>query len=75
MLVILKDKPETFEWKNVTKTAVKNLGIYTGHEKIECYNKDWIKTIMKWKNYLNHGKDENFLCFGKCTIINTLALA
>ena len=44
LLGILKDKHETIEGINVTKTAVMSLGIYIGHDKIECYNNNWMKT-------------------------------
>ena len=27
----------------VTNRAVKCLGIYIGHDKLECYNRNWIK--------------------------------
>ena len=43
----------------MTKTAVKTLGIYIGHDKAECYNKNWIKTYHEMEKFLNHGKDEN----------------
>ena len=48
----------------VTNGAVKCLGIYIGHDKLECYNKNWMKVyhdaeklfesiVYFWKMYDN----------------------
>ena len=75
LLGILKDKHKTIEGINVTKTAVKTLGIYIGHDKAECYNKNWMKTYHEMEKLFESWKRRKLSIFGKCTIINRLALS
>ena len=75
MLGIFKDKHETTEGINVTKTYVKSLGIYIGHDRVECYNKNWMKTYREMEKLSESWKRRKLSIFGKCTIISTLALS
>ena len=59
----------------MTKTVVKSLGIYIGHDKIECYNNNWMKTYHEMEKFFESWKRRKLSIFGKCTIINTLALS
>ena len=71
LLGILKDKHKTIEGINVTKTAVKTLGIYIGHDKAECYNKNWMKTYHEMEKLFESWKRRKLSNFWKCTIINS----
>ena len=61
----------------MTKKAVKCLGIYIGHEKEECYNKNWMKIYHDmeklfdfecWKKKINSA-------WKKTCVINTLTIS
>lgn len=44
----------------VTNKSVKCLGIHVGHDKIECYNKNWMKIYHDIDTICsNRGKEEN----------------
>ena len=49
------------------------LCIYLGHDKIQCYEKNWLRKLEKLEKLLSLWKRRNLTIFGKCTIINTLA--
>ena len=59
----------------MTNTAVKSLGIYIGHDKDECYNKNWMETYHVMEKLFESLKRRKLSVFGKCTIINTHALS
>ena len=59
----------------ITKTCIKSLGIYLGHDKIECYHKNWTNRLEKLEKILSVWKRRKLTLFGKCTIINTLAIS
>lgn len=59
----------------ITKSCIKSLGIYMGHDKSECYEKNWTSKLEKLERILSVWKKRNLTIFGKCTIINTLAIS
>ena len=59
----------------IAKNCVKSLGIYLGHDKIQCYEKNWLSKLEKLEKLLSVWKRRNLTIFGKCTIINTLAIS
>lgn len=61
----LKDKHSNIDEINVTNDAVRCLGIFIGHDKEQCFDLNWKKITMIWKNFLNHGKKENLLFLEK----------
>ena len=57
----------------VTNKAVKCLGMYIGHDKEECYNKNWIKIYHDTEKQLfEYWKKRKLTLFGKTCVINTL---
>lgn len=60
-----KDKHSNIDEINVTNDAVRCLGIFIGHDKEQCFDLNWKKITMIWKNFLNHGKKENLLFLEK----------
>ena len=71
----LKNKFESIGGIKVTKKAVKCLGIYIGQDRIECYNKNWMKIYHEIDLLFESWKRRKLSLFGKCTIINALALS
>ena len=71
----LKGRYRNIEGINVTDKAVKCLGIYLGHDKIECYNKNWMKIYHDTEKLFESWKKRKLSLFGKCCVINTLALS
>mgnify|MGYP000527767340 FL=1 len=59
----------------ITKTCIKSLGIYLGHDKTVCYEKNWISKLEKLEKILSVWKRRNLTIFGKCTVVNTLAIS
>lgn len=59
----------------ITKTCIKSLGIYLGHDRIECYEQNWISKLEKLEKILSVWKRRNLTIFGKCTVVNTLAIS
>lgn len=59
----------------VTNKSVKCLGIHVGHDKIECYNKNWMKIYHDIDTLFESWKRRKLTLFGKCTVINSLALS
>ena len=49
------------------------LGIYIGHDKPSCYQKNWKKKIEKMKLVFERWKNRNLSIFGKSLIIKSLA--
>ena len=71
----LKGRYRNIEGINVTDKAVKCLGIYLGHDKIECYNKNWMKIYHDTEKLFESWKKRKLSLFGKCCVVNTLALS
>lgn len=63
------------EGVKINRKSIKSLGIYLGHDKDECYNKNWTSKLEKLSRILSVWKKRNLTIFGKCTIINTLAIS
>ena len=59
----------------ITNGAIKCLGIYIGHDKLDCYNKNWMKVYHDVEKLFESWKRRKLSIFGKCKIINTLALS
>lgn len=53
----LKNLYDEFHGIKTTNEAVRCLEIFIGHDKVECYNKKWMKLILK--SFLNLRKEEN----------------
>ena len=70
----LKDQFENLEGIKVAKQAVKCLGIFVGHDKIECYNKNWMKIYHDIEILFESWKKRKLTLFGKVTVVNSLAL-
>ena len=45
----------------ITKTCTKSLGIYIGHDKTVCYEKNWISKLEKLEKILSVWKKRNIL--------------
>ena len=71
----LKGRYRNIEGINVTDKAVKCLGIYLGHDEIECYNKNWMTIYHDTEKLFESWKKRKLSLFGKCCVINTLALS
>ena len=71
----LKGSYRNIEGINVTDKAVKCLGIYLGHDKIECYSKNWMKIYHDTEKLFESWKKRKLSLFGKCCVVNTLALS
>lgn len=56
----LKGKHSNIGKINVTNDAVRCLGIFIGHDKEQCFDLNWKKITMIWKNFLNHGKKKTY---------------
>lgn len=54
---------------------MKSLGIHPGHDKVECYEKNWKSKLEKLKKILSVWKRRNLTIFDKCTVVNTLAIS
>ena len=59
----------------VNKTCIKTLGVYIGHDKELCYQNNWIKCISDMEKLFESWKTRNLTLFGKCCVINTLAVS
>ena len=58
----------------VNTPYIKCLGEYIGHDKIECYNKDWMKGYDNMEKRFESWKKRTLTIFGKCSVVNTLAI-
>ena len=59
----------------VNENSVKSLGIYIGHNKIECHEKNWMNYQRDIKNLLHSWKSRKLTIFGKSCIVNTWAIS
>ena len=59
----------------VNTNCLKTLGVYVGHDKELCYRNNWIRCIADMEKLLESWKTRNLTLFGKCCIINTLAIS
>ena len=56
----------------VSMKVIKVLGIYIGHDKIECYANNWTKVYDDMQKLFESWKRRKLTIFGKTCIINTL---
>lgn len=70
----LKDQFDNLKGIKVANQAVKCLGIFVGHDKIECYNKNWMKIYHDIEILFESQKKRKLTLFGKVTVVNSLAL-
>ena len=59
----------------ITNEAVKCLGIYIGHDKEECYAKNWMKIYHNIEKLFESWKKRKLTLFGKSCIVKTLAIS
>ena len=71
----LKDRYTNIQGINVNDKCLKCLGIYIDHDKEECYNKNWMNVYHEMEKLFETWKKRKLTIFGKCCIINTLAIS
>ena len=71
----LKGNFENINGIKVNTTVVKCLGIYIGHDKEECYNRNWMKVYHDMEKLFESWKRRKLTILGKCCIVNTLVLS
>jgi hypothetical protein len=59
----------------VNENSIKSLGIYIGHNKEECFEKNWMRYRRDIEKLLQSWKTRKLTLFGKCCIINSLAIS
>lgn len=75
MLGSLKNLYDELYGIKTTNKAVRCLGIFIGHDKVECYNKNWMKIYHDVEKLFESWKIIKLTLFGKSCIANTLALS
>ena len=65
------------KYKNIkfTNDAIRVLGIYIGHDKEKCHEKNWNEKINKIRLIFERWKYRNLTMFGKILIIKSLAIS
>ena len=71
----LKDRYDKLHGARMTNSAVKILGIYIGHDVVECKEKNWIQRIQKMEKVLDSWRKRYLTLSGKVCIINSQALS
>jgi hypothetical protein len=66
-----KDKIENIKWTN---KPIKTLGIYYGHDYIECEKLNWEKKIEKMNSLFLSWSKRNLSILGKVLIIKALIM-
>ncbi len=69
----LKNSIPEYETIKFTNGAVRCLGVYVGHNKLECDEKNWTEKINKMEKVFERWKHRHLTLFGKVLIIKTLA--
>ena len=64
----------TFNIK-VNTTCLKCLGTCLGHDKDECFKRNWENTMNDMEKLFESWKKRTLTTFGKCRIINILAIS
>lgn len=54
---------------------VLSIWVYLGHNYKECYEKNWTSKLEKLERILSVWKKRNLTIFGKCTVVNTIAIS
>ena len=70
-----KNNPDTMYGIKFNNGPVRCLGIYVGHDKQACYQKNWIDKLEKFQKLLDSWRTRDLTLFGKVLIIKTLALS
>jgi len=60
---------------NFTDNPVRCFGIYVGHDKAKCFEKNWVEKLKKIENILEIWKKRQLTIFGKVTIIKTIIMS
>ena len=60
---------------DVANQAIKCLGVYIEHDKKECFNMNWVKTIDDMEKHFESWNKRKLTLFCKTCIINTLAVS
>jgi len=60
---------------NFTDDPVRCLGIYIGHNKLKCHEKNWNEKIEKIQRVLNMWKKRELTLLGKVTIVKTVIMS
>ncbi len=68
----LKNSVNSFQGVTFTNAAIRCLGIYVGHDKEECYSKNWLEKLEKMNIIFERWKSRNLTIFGKILIIKSL---
>ena len=71
---IFQDKTSIGNVK-INLNAVKCLGIYIGHNKKECNEKNWLCKLKEFEKILDSWRSRRLTIFGKCQIINSLIVS
>ena len=71
----LAGKYDNIQGINVNTNVVKCLGIYIGHNKEECYIKNWMDVYHGIEKLFESWKKRKLTILGKCCIVNSLALS
>ena len=75
LLGSLKDTFDNVYNINVNTTCVKCLGIFVGHDRDECFRRNWTNTMKDMEKLFESWKKRKLTIFGKCEVINTLAIS
>ena len=75
LLGSLKDTFDNVYNINVNTTCVKCLGIFVGHDRDECFRRNWTNTMKDMEKLFEFWKKRKLTIFGKCEVINTLAIS
>ena len=70
-----KNIPQDVCGINFTNNPVRCFGIYLGHNKEKCFEKNWIEKVEKIENILEIWKKRQLTIFGKVTIIKTVIIS
>ena len=71
----LKNKYNSLYGAKITNEPIRCLGIYLGHDSKKCYEKNWNDKVKNLEKKLDIWKNRKLTLFGKCILINTLALS
>ena len=71
----LRNTSSNFTKVKWTENAVRCLGIYVGHNKIECEKINWTNKVIELQKLLDQWRVRDLTIFGKVTIIKSLALS
>ena len=75
LLGSLKDTFDNVYNINVNTTCVKCLGIFVGHDRDECFKRNWTNTMKDMEKLFESWKKRKLTIFGKSEVINTLAIS